>query len=237
MFMPFEKLVPATYGDAIPSDTTHYVIFDVRPGLEEIMDDLRKLRAAGLKVIIFSFDPANFKRIDFFIAKEAISKVILFDTKFKWRFKIPTYVTDYFFHQPLFPKAPDSYHLQPCVFGSLEHGRDNNECFPKIDEPIPSSYEELYRRAQQFSGVHVWDTGLDENHKQIIHYNKAKSIEALMCGRDAYCHDGINSINYNRYLRHFSEMTAPPRVNFDQERIWDINKRTIFDVIYETINA
>lgn len=238
MFKPFEQLVPITHSQAqLPNETTHYVIFDVRPGLEAIMEGLALLRSAGMKVILFSFDPANFKRIDYFIQKNALSKVVLFDTKFKWRFKIPTYITDYFFHQPLFPKAPDSYELTPCVMGTLSHGRHNNYGHAKVDEPPASSYEELYKRVQGHCGIHVWDTGLDENREHIVYYNKAKSVEALMCGRNAYCHDGINSINYNRYLRHYSEMANPRRVEFAQEKIWEINKKVISDVIYETMNS
>jgi hypothetical protein len=235
-FLP--KLPGYLFEGRLHPDCTHYVIFDVRQDVEQLSEALAKLRAAGLKVVLFTFDPANFKRVDIMVEAGALSKVIVFDKQFANRFKAPTYVTDYFFNESLFPKAPESYSDSACIFGTLANGRGNPYLLPKVDEPAPADYTQLYSRVQQYCGVMVWDTGLDENMKNIVHYNKAKAVETLMCGRTPYCMSGISPKHrYVKFHKPIEKILFPEPVDFSQELIWKLNRETLDEVIFETIHC
>lgn len=221
----------------IDDDTTHYIIMDLGKSVEDNFQRIQQLRKDGIKVILMVFDPISFVRIDDYINSGLLDKIILFDQKFQNRFNLPTYVSDYFFNEELFPIAPVEHNDFVCVFGHLSHERSNEFKLNKIDETNPGLYSQLYMKVQHYNGVCIYDTGIGEDATTVVHYNKAKAVETLMCGRNAYCTAGINTKNYNQYLKKFTQIPEPLSVDFIQDEIFQINRRVIKELIKELENA
>lgn len=217
-------------------DTTHYLICDLDLSIDSIIGKLSEYRKSGIKVILMVFDPAAFLRVDNLISNNALDKVVVFDSKFKDRFRVKTYVSDYFFNEKVFPllNVEQEFKDKVCVFGHLSHGRYNNFNLPQIDIlPHIKSYRNLYSEVQKYNGVAVYDTGLDENRYSIVSYNKAKFVESLMCGVNGYCKEGINTKRYNRFLKKYDDIPNVKPIDFTQEEIFKINDLTVKELIYE----
>jgi hypothetical protein len=225
--------------DTLYKDTTHYLILDIDGSLNNQIDFIKRIRNQGVKVILMAFDPAKFGIIDYYIQNEMLDKLILFDNQFKDRFRIPTYISDYFFNEDVFPGDEDYYSggIYPnevCVFGHLLYGRNNDFNLRKIDDdPGVEEYRDLYFKVKTHNGVAVYATGLSEDRSSIVHYNKAKAVETLMCGRNPYCKDGIKTKRYDRFLKKYGDIPNPKEIDFTQEEIFQINDLTIRELVYE----
>lgn len=230
----FEERFECT--DQMDTSLTHYLIADVDLSVDTRVDLIKNLRSQGVKVILMVFDPAAFPRIQRYVSLGMLDKVILFDRQFEKRFAIRTYITDYFFKESLFPrKVATQPNDNVCTFGHLVHGRNNNFNLPRVDEGV-GSYKELYSKVQGFNGVAVYDTGLSEDRGSIVTYNKAKAVESLMCGVNAFCKSGISTKRYQRFLKRYDEIpNANKQIEFSQEEIFKINQLTIDELVYEMI--
>ena len=132
-------------------------------------------------------------------------------------------------------------HSQVCVFGHLLYSRANLPTYDavKVDVGI-NSYQQLYNKVQLFNGAIIHDQGhwID---KTEAHYNKAKAVEALLCGVNAYCYPGINTKRYNKFLKDIKEdengnLIIHP-IEFDRSEIQKINSLTIEELICEIKNT
>lgn len=233
MYDTFKKYAECS-DSQFPNDTTHYLMMDVDGRLDGQIQEISNLRKQGIKTILMTFDPANFKRVDNFIDNGMLDKVIVFDARFKDRFRIDTFISDYFFNEDVFPKKQDIESKGVCIFGHLDHGRSNDYNLPRVDcDPTVKNYWDLYSKVQHFNGVAVYDTGLDENRGSIVHYNKAKYVESLMVGVNGYCQDGIKTKRYDRFLKKYFDIPNEKDIDFSQEEIFKINRLTIAELLYE----
>lgn len=243
LFNPIKELIPCYAGRArsIEAGTTHYFILDVGLHLEQNYLFLKDLRKSGIKVVCIFFDPAAFSRVKKYIAAGCIDKCIIFDHKFQSEFGCPTYVSDYFFDEKLFPKVTDKTNNgKVCLFGTfgpnvIQGSRINNYNLDVVDTHI-SDYRQLYSKIQEYNGVAVFDSGMSEDFKKVVHYNKAKFVEALMCGRNGYCCDGISTKLYEKYKLHYSQIPNPQDIVFDQSEIFDLNRKTLTLLRQELFN-
>lgn len=245
MFAPFKVREPACYTNDdhhFEDDTTHYIIMDLGASVQNNADKILKFRKNGGKVVLMFFDPISFPTADKFVENGMLDLVVVFDAKFKNRFpNVKTIVSDYFFDQELFPISPPTDSKKVCVFGHIAWGRENffgiinrKLRIDKVDTNV-KSYPELYRNVQQYNGVVVFDTGAGEDGKTIVGYNKAKAVETLMTGRNAFCQDNINTKRYNEFLikPYDSILNVIPPINIDQTKIFEINNLTINELIDE----
>lgn len=219
-------------------NSDYYIILDVGLHLDNRIEHIYNLRRQGTKVILITFDPANFIRVRNYISKDMIDKVIVFDKQFLNSFPgVKVYWSDYFFNIDLFPKISnyeDKYFSEVVTFGHMSHGRNNDFGLERIDlRPEIKNYYDLYTEVQKYNGVAVYDTGLDETHSNIVHYNKAKCIETLMIGRNPYCQSGINTKRYNKYIKKYEEIPNIKPIDFNQLEIFRINDLTIKELVYE----
>lgn len=213
-------------------DATHMLLLDVPSTIDNNIESFINFRNGGGKVVLMTFDPYNFKRVDSYIEQGMLDMVVVFDSQFKNRFNIKTYVTDYFFNEKVFPTNNVEYKNQVCIFGHLVY-RHNEHNLPKVDVNV-SSYTQLYNNVRMFNGVAVFDNGLNEDGSALVTYNKAKAVETLMCGRNPYCMQGINTTHYNKYLKSYSDVLSPKQVDISQETIFKIN-RDVLNLLAEQI--
>jgi hypothetical protein len=227
------------------TEVTHFLILDVDYGaLQYKIEDFKRLKSQGIKFILLTFDPANFWFVDTLINENILDKVIIFDKQYVEYFKnhgnIEVYVSDYFFNEDLFNIKPLPKSPSVCVFGHLIHGREVLPTYNSVKVDINiNSYQDLYSRVQLFNGAIIHDTGT-YNHR-IIHHNKAKAVEVLMCGVNAYCYPGINTKRYNQFLKeikedHSGDLILSP-VEFDRNVITELNKLTVKELIDEINNT
>lgn len=190
-----------------------------------------QVKSNGGKVVVITFDPPNFHRVRNLESESLVDLVILFDKKFQ-DVMPKVFITDYFFNESLFPLAPKEYKDEICIFGHIEsiYGRFHPDGVTKIDEVYPRDYPHLYSMVQEYSGVYVFDTGSGDHSKGegLQHYNKAKGVESLMCGRNAYVQDGIQTLKYDKYLT--KSFSSKP-VEFEQEEIFHLNRESIKSVV------
>ena len=229
-------------------EITHFLILDVDYiDLIKKIDLLIGLKARGVKFVLLTFDPPNFWFVDKLAEEGILDKLILFDSQFVEYFSrhnnIKIYVSDYFFNEDLFEIIPSvtKNHSQVCVFGHLLYSRANLPTYDavKVDVGI-NSYQQLYNKVQLFNGAIIHDQGhwID---KTEAHYNKAKAVEALLCGVNAYCYPGINTKRYNKFLKDIKEdengnLIIHP-IEFDRSEIQKINSLTIEELICEIKNT
>jgi hypothetical protein len=209
-------------------NTDYYVIVDNIGESRHIVSSIAKMKKKGIKIVVVTYDPPSFKDVDFFDALELVDLVITFDRKFSNRFKCKQYVCDYVFNPEYVPQSVKAdYSNRVCIYGTVTGvGRNNRFNLPKIDD-YSTDYQALYRKIQDYNGVHVLTPGLDEDSKELIHYNKAKPIEVLLCGRNPYCEDGLDYIDYNKYLKTSDMIACPVPVDFDREDIVKINEKNV----------
>ena len=91
-----------------------------------------------------------------------------------------------------------------------------------------------------FNGAIIHDQGHWINGEE-CHYNKAKAVETLLCGVNAYCYPGINTKRYNKFLKdikedHNGDLIIHP-IEFDRSAIQKINRLTIEELIGEIKNT
>jgi len=208
------------------------ILFKINSNTNEMIKFLKPVKDKGIKVVICVYDPARFPYLDPLI--DYFDKIILFDQKFKNRFPIPTYISDYFLNEELFSKPPESYGNKVCYFGHL-----NDRDLPEGVVHIKSdSLKALYKNVQNFNGVYVFDIGNDEKGERgKMHHNKAKAIEVLMCGRNVYAMDRIKTKAYDKFILPANEYKNCPPVSFNQQEIFELNRKCIRDFINAMINC
>lgn len=241
LFNPLSQIFPSYSIEdkgGIFSDTTHLFILDICESLESRYRSLVNLRQEGVKVVAFTFDPANFIRLRRYVESGSIDKVVVFDQRFYGRFNCKMYVTDYFFNQNLFPITNKENNGKVCIYGTISDIRPNDYQLDVADvtDPPVKSLIEVYSNIQKYNGVATHDAGLDETRTNVDHYNKARGVETLMCGRVPYCKPGINTKNYNRFLRKYEEIPTPHPIYFDQEEIFKINSQVLQELKFELEN-
>ncbi len=236
LFIPISQIFPSYFGQGnFYSDTTHYFICDVGEYMEHKYQQIKQLRDAGIKVVLFTFDPANFKRVRKYVEYGAIDKVIVFTEKFKNRFPCKTYFTDYFFPESAFEQVNTENNGKVCIYGRIDEHRPNEFGLDIIDRGA-SSLKEIYKNIQKYNGVITYDDGFDEDFITVDHYNKARATETLMCGRIPYCKPGIVTKRYNKYLKKYDDAKTPCEITFSQQEIWQINLLTLLELKYELEN-
>lgn len=236
LFLPLSEIFNC-YEDGVDTfnDTTHYFILDVGMHLESKINHIKNIRNLGLKVVIFTFDPANFSRVRRYIDIGAIDKAIVFSKKFEDRFSCKTYFTDYFFSQDMFEYSDRDNNGKVCTYGRIDINRPNDFNLDVVDIGV-KSIREIYKNIQKYNGVATHDDGWNESWTEIDHYNKARATETLMCGRIPYCKPGIITKRYNKFLKNYDQIPTPQEITFDQQQIWDINKLTLLELKYELEN-
>lgn len=210
-------------------EATHILMLDIPMFSNYELELLKTNSLNGKKIVAMTFDPYNFLRLESYINMGIVHAVVVFDKKFSDRFKVPTIVSDYFFNEDVFPTNNIDYSDNVCIFGHLSLNRINNFKLDKVDKGV-NSYEELYSKVKQYNGVAVYDTGYNEHGTEVVTYNKAKAVETLMCGRIPYCKSGINTINYNDFIKTYDEILVPSKVHFKQSDIFEINKKVLNDI-------
>lgn len=237
LFLPISSIFNCYEGgNFIDSETTHYFILDVGIYLDNKHLYIKYLRDNGIKVVLFTFDPANFIRVRNYIKNGAIDKVVVFSEKFKDRFPCKTYFTDYFFSQNLFKLVGPENNGKICTYGRIDPDNRPNIYNVDIIDKNVKSLQEIYENIQKYNGVATYDDGFNETFTEIDHYNKARATETLMCGRIPYCKPGIITKRYNRYLKQYDQIPNPQEITFEQKQIWEINKLTLLELKYELEN-
>ena len=183
-------------------------------------------KSLNKEVIITTFDPANFSYIKHLEEESLFSRVVVFDQQFSTYFA-NSIVSDYWLNDTLFPKEfVDKNGV--CTFGHLECGRTLPPQVTKVDSD-KIDLVSLYNKVSRFSGVVVFDSGVCNG--SIIHHNKAKSLEALLCGCIPFCKEGISSPVFGRFFKKFEEYTKPIRPFSEIEEVSSLNKVTIDNFI------
>jgi len=232
MYLPLAKYGNCYTGE-FQENTTHVLFIDVIQNVGKMRGEINEFKKNGIKIIGVTFDPANFADTDCYIAEKLLDKLFLFDKQFKNRFDFNVCVSDLFLNQDLFPPLYEGEHNGVCYFGHLikAYERTNEYNLPVIEDF--SSYPALYEKVQKYNGVCVYDTGRGEDPNVVVHHNKAKALEALMCGVNAYCQDGIKTINYDKYLKKFDQIPNPVPIDFDREEIFKINEKVVKEFLTE----
>ena len=235
MYLALKKHADCYVG-GFQEGTTHMLFLDVIQNVLKMRDEVEFVKKKGVKIVATTFDPANFADTDTIIANNLIDKLILFDEQYKDRFNFNVAISDYFLLQDLFPPPYVGKQEGVCYFGHLlkVYERHNEYNLPLIEDF--GSYQGLYQKVQKYNGVCVYDTGKGELPNQVIHHNKAKAVEALMCGVNAYCQDGIRTKNYDKYLKKFNQIENPVPIDFTQDEIFRANEKVIKDFLLECQN-
>lgn len=240
LFLPLQKLIGAKLArpENVPQDATHFVFLDflAKEPIPKLAARLIALKKRGVKIIMVVYDPPRFGAVGHLISLGALDKVVLFDQKWRYRFdNIPIYISDYPVNQDLIPPIPHTYRPGVCYFGHLEAtGRVLPNGIVHISAPNTHIYGEL----QKFSGGYVFDHGYPDGPGQPwSHYNKAKPIEILMSGRNAYCMAGINTKVYNKYILPAERHVEQLPVTFDVREIWELNKECLHQLQLEIVNT
>ena len=238
MFLPMKKYADCYESNVIEEGTTHMVFIDVIQNVRILKNIVLDAKSKGIKIIAVTFDPANFEEADRCIEEGLLDMLVLTDMQFKDRFpNTNVYVSDYFLNEDLFSKLETKKDSDVCYFGHLigNYKRNNEHNLPVIVDF--NSYEGLYSKVQNFNGCFIYDTGRGEDPNEVIHHNKAKAIEALMCGVNAYCQDGIKTKNYDHLLFKENDLLSPKKINFSQEEVFQINENVIKEFLNECENC
>ena len=211
------------YTGELQEGTTHALFIDVIENVVNMEAQVKEMKEKGVKVISIFYDEPRLKIADYCIKKKLVDKIILFDNQYKNRFDFNVYISDFFVNESLFPTALEAHKLTTCYFGHLLYNRVLPEGCDKITDS--SNYINFYNTIKEYNGCVVFDTGRGEDSdKVIIHSNKAKAVEALMCGVNAYCQEGIKTKKYDKFLIPFigGKLDLKP-IKFKQEEIREIN--------------
>lgn len=228
MFIPL-FVTGEFYEGELQQDTTHILFIDMVENVLLLKDYILSVKASGIKVVAAFFDEARFKTADICINNNLIDKLILFDKQYKNRFSIDTYISDYFLNEYIFPKKSDEITNNVCYFGHNQYDRILPHNITKLIDN--TTYTNLYKKVQLFNGVIIYDTGKSECGNKVIHHNKAKALEALMCGVNSYSQEGIKTINYDNFLTKFDKSQDIVPISFTQEDIMILNRKVIAEFI------
>lgn len=181
------------------------------------------IQSMNCKKAVIVFDEFKFKTVDRYI--DMFDTVIVTDQQYQNRFGNKTFVSDYFINSDVFKNLHDQPIFdKKCYMGHLLFDRNLHN----IDHISTPTLEQLYVEISKYKGVLIYDTGRAENGIDIIHHNKAKAIEALMCGRNAYCQSGIQTLNYQHLLLNFNDNVA---LNIDRREVIDINQKVVTKLV------
>ena len=217
-FNTIKKFDNIFYEGDIKEGTTHILFIDLPENALNMISEIKHYKSLGIEIVYSFYDPYRFDYVDRLINMNLVDKLILFDKKYINRFNVKTYISDYFVNEDLFPinKVYPIYDKK-CYFGNLiNRNLDDN-----TDHLVIENFETLYKKVQEYKKMVVFDIGrlIDGT---IIHHNKAKYIESLMCGIPVECDEFIKTINYEQF-KNF--------IDIDIDQIRDINKKVIKDFI------
>jgi len=231
MYLPLKRYIDCYDSLETQPGTTHMLFLDVIQNVRLLKGLVLEAKSKGIKIIAVTFDPANFEEADCCISEGLLDLLVLTDKQFENRFNFNVYVSDYYLNKDLFPKLESKKESGVCYFGHLiaHYGRTNEYNLPIIEDF--HSYQGLYKSVQEYNGCFVYDTGRGEDPNIVIHHNKAKAVEALMCGVNAYCQNGIKTKNYNHLLKSETQIHNVSPIEFSQEEIFEINEKVITDFI------
>jgi hypothetical protein len=219
----------------IPDDANILLLLDFLPYSDVAVNTFKKWKDRGVKIVVAVYDPLRFVHVG--MLAPLIDKLILFDQK--WQNKFPdvkTYVSDYPVNEDLI-QPTEQTKQGVCYFGHLEESRrDLPEGVEHIKTPPGAT---LYSKIQEYRGAIVFDHGLSEGgyNSPLDHYNKAKAVEVLMCGRQAYCMAGIKTKAYDDFLLPFWAYKDKLARQNSIETIRRLNQECIVNLVAEITNA
>jgi len=217
-FNTIKKMDNIFYEGDIREGTTHILFIDLPERALNMISELKYYKSLGIEIVYSFYDPYRFDCIYELINMNLVDKLILFDKQYINKFNVKTYISDYFVNEDLFPinKIYPLYDKK-CYFGNLiERKLDDN-----TEHLVIVEFEDLYKKVQEYKKLVVLDIGrLSDG--TIIHYNKVKYIEALMCGVTAECQEFIKTLNYEKFK---------DSIDIDINVIRDINRRVIKEFI------
>jgi len=217
-FNSIKKMDNIFYEGNIKEGTTHILFIDLPENALNMISELKYYKSLGIEIVYSFYDPYRFDCIYELINMNLVDKLILFDKQYINKFNVKTYISDYFVNEDLFPinKIYPLYDKK-CYFGNLiERKLDDN-----TDHLVILEFKDLYKKVQEYKKLVVFDIGrLSDG--TIIHHNKVKYIEALMCGVSAECQEFIKTLNYDKFI---------DSIDIDINVIRDINKRVIKEFI------
>lgn len=207
------------YEGELKPNTTHILFIDTPERSINMINELMYYKSLNIKIVFAFYDEARFRVVDELIKIGVVDKLILFDKQYQNRFDIDTYISDYFVNEELFPiTKSEPIYDKKCYYGNLiNRVLDDNTEYIEIE-----SFEDLYKKIQEYKKFVVIDVGRSENGYGIIHHNKAKFVESLMCGVPTECDSGIKTINYDKFIN---------MENIDINEIREINRRVINDFV------
>ena len=175
--------------------TKYWLFIDTPEAINDRKNEVIKSKKQGIKIISLFYDESRFPAVDRLISEGLIDKLILFDKQYKDRFRLDTYVSDYYLSDSVFPDFEEPRNGKMCYFGHTLYDRSLPKACRRIYE---KSLSELYNKASKYTKGYVATTGAGEN-GGIIYHNKAKFLEMLFCGLQVLCQDGLNTINYEKF--------------------------------------
>lgn len=203
----------------------YYVIID-NVGKTEAFgrDTLKKMSSQGTKIIAVTYDPSSFKGVHPLVTDKSLAGVVVFDKSSANNFNCKTFVSDYVFNDEFFPAENETPSGEVCIYGTVGNipQRANRYGLTKIDD-TDTDYYALYRSIQKYNGVHVFTTSLGEDCITVVHNNKAKPVETLLCGRNPYCEMPMSTIRYDRYLKTDDQIPTPQPISFSRNEILLLN--------------
>jgi len=188
-------------------------------------DTLKRMSSQGTRIIAITYDPSSFKGIYPLVEDGSLSGVVIFDKAHGNKFNCKTFVSDYVFNEEFVPKDSGVHSNEVCIYGTVGNipQRMNRFNLPKIDD-IDTNYPKLYKDIQKYNGVHVFTTSLGEDGITVVHNNKAKPVEILLCGRNPYCEMPMSTIRYDKYLKNENQIPIPVSIDFTQSEISVLNQ-------------
>lgn len=223
-------------GGPLQDKTTHVLILNIPSQIFPIIPYLQKLKNHGIKIIIMIADEFLFLDLEILLQLGLIDKILIPDKKYSkafYRHGNIVEICDYIANENMFPKNIIPIHNnKKCYYGHLLYDRKFSNHVDYISQNL--SYKNLFDTITQYKGVLIFDTNGSAYSNDIVHNNKAKALEALMCGRQAYCQSGVSSLTYEHLLNKFEN---EDEIKLDIKEIRDINNKNIEDFANKVINV
>jgi len=175
--------------------TKYWLFIDMPELIGRRKEEVKSAKEQGIKIISLFYDESRFPFVDTLVAEELVDMFILFDKKYKDRFSVHTYISDFYLSETPFPVFNNERNGKQCYFGHKLFGRT----FPdKCKHIRGNTIKDVYYMASMHSKGYVTSEGKGEA-GEVAYQNKAKYLEMLFCGLQVECQNGIETFNYEQY--------------------------------------